>query len=287
MAFTLTRLNKNIDRMCQYYERLRGVDGASAYGFGEDGNTYLSAGAIEDLRADIVAAADTDELAALLVSVNQTITSTSAVKVATEKLRSIMVRNESLVRALAVASGVTTIETYLAYYNTGAGGTFTALQAPQWRELHYQWKRAYPAISNLYFEIIQGGSFRGTTYTNALGKFVASGAGTGSFTNGDVVDYTKYAGGTGKINMSGITGSGNVTITGLGWNPATGAVTASSTWITSVTGNGLTTVTVGAGTAPANCLLVDVTNITIAAGISAGTLYVEAHKPASRLAVPF
>ena len=199
------------------------------------------------------------------------------------------------------SSNFSNTETFLKYYNTGSGGTWTALQDRNWRTIYNAIRggTTYPANYNLYFEVLQGTlDDAAHLYTNGLGKFVATGAGTGNFTKAVVegslidggsttgsVDSTKYAGGVGSLKVSGLTGTGNVTVTGIGFDPATRAVTTSKTWITSVTANGDTAVVVGGGTAPANCLLVMVTNITIAAGISAGTIYVEGKRPTGRLLI--
>lgn len=283
MAITADDFELFADRLCQAYERMRG---GSSYGVGIVGDTSYTYGALDDLLGDISATADADIIGGLYATAKVARDSTYAERIFVRQVQGILERLNGLVRAAGVSATITNIETWLDYYNTGAGGNWNCLMPPQWREIYYQWKRAYPAIDNLYFEIKEGGTFRGTTYTNALGKFVATGAGTGTFTNGAAVDTAKYAGGVGNLKVSGLAGSGNVTITGTGWNPATGAITASVTWITSVSGDGNTALAVGAGTAPANCLINDVTNITTAAGITAGTIYVEALKPTGREVIP-
>ena len=191
------------------------------------------------------------------------------------------------------------LETYLKYYNTTHATKWQALQDKKWRDVYNAVKRGsnYPAAYNVFFEALQGtfGDGSDHLYALGLGRFVASGAGAGTFTDatlqGDLVvgigsdaaiDYTKYAGGTGKLKVSGLAGSGNVTVTGYGMDPATRAVTAAVTWITSITGDGTTTMTKGAGTVPTDSLLLEVSNITIAAGITAGTFYAEAHRPSGR-----
>lgn len=272
------------DHLCQFYERLRG---GSSYGVGVVGDTDKGYGALDDLLAAIAATSDPDQIGGLYNRAKAARDGTYAERLAVRLSQSVLEGLNALVRAANIDASITGVESFLTYYNTGAGGEWNALMpGPQWRELYYQWKRAYPAIGNLYFEVLEGGTFRGTTYTNALGKFVVSGAGTGTFTDGAAVDTTKYAGGIGNLKVSGLTGSGNVTITGTGWNPATNAITASVTWITSVSGDGNTAIVVGGGTAPADCLINNVTNITIAAGITAGTIFVEAKKPTGREAIP-
>lgn len=284
MPIAAADFNLFADRLCQMYERIRG---GSSYGVGVVGDTDKAYGALDDLLGDIATTADPDIIGGLYTVAKSARDSTYAERLMVRQSQAILERLNQLVRAAAIDSSITNIETWLAYYNTGAGGEWNALMpGPQWREIYYQWKRAYPAIGNLYFKVVQGGTFRGTTYTNALAKFVVSGAGAGTLTDGAAVDTTKYAGGLPKINCSGLAGSGNVTITGTGWNPATNAITASVTWITALSGDGLTAIVPGAGTAPADCLINNVTNITIAAGITAGTFYIEAHAPSGREAMP-
>lgn len=284
MPIAAADFNLFADHLCQAYERIRG---GSSYGVGVVGDTDKAYGALDDLLGAISATADADIIGGAYTVAKIARDAMYAERIAVRTFQGVLERLNALVRAANIDSSITGVETWLAYYNTGAGGDWNALMpGPQWREIYYQWKRAYPAVGNLYFEIVQGGTFRGTTYTNALGKFEVTGAGTGNFTNGAAVDTAKYAGGLPKINATSLTGSGNVTITGTGWNPATNAITASVTWITSLSGTGLTAIVPGAGTAPADCLINDVTNITIAAGITAGTFYIEAHKPTGREAIP-
>lgn len=284
MAFTLTRLNKNIDRFCQFYERLRGsYDTAGIYGMGEEGWSYGAAGALADYRADMISAADNSELNALLQQANSAMDACSAVAKALAVIRGSLIKNEGLVRGLAVADGVNSIETYLTYYNTGAGGTWTALQPPQWRELFYQWKRVYPAVSNVYYEVLQAGTFRGTTFTNALRKLIV---GTGT-TAGETVDHTKYCGGIPQVYCSTFNGSSDtVTVTGTEFNRTTGLTTAGVTWTFTVNATGRFA-RVG-GTASADSLIVACSNISAGANITASSvIYAECRRPTSRLAIPF
>jgi len=284
MAITVNDVELFADRLCQAYERMRG---GSSYGIGVVGDTTYSYGALDDLLGDISTTADADVIGGLYSTAKVARDSTYAERIAVRQMQGILERLAGLCRAAAIDSSITNIETFLTYYNTGAGGEWNALMpGPQWRELYYQWKRAYPSVGNCYFKIVQGGTFRGTTYTNALGKFVSSGAGTGTFTDGAAVDTTKYAGGLPFLVTSGLAGSGNLTITGTGWNPATNAITASVTWIVAVTVDGSLAITPGAGTAPADCLINDVTNMTTAAGITAGTFYVEGRAPTGRESIP-
>jgi hypothetical protein len=189
------------------------------------------------------------------------------------------------------ASNYSDLNTYLTYLNT-VGTKWEALQDPSFYDFYYSIKRAYPAVNNVYFEALQGAfDLDDHLYTHGLGRFVATGAGTGNFTAGVVegglitggsIDSSKYCGGFLKLKVSGLAGTGNVTVTGIFYDPATKAVTTSATMITNITGDGTTTAVIGGGTAPADALIIRVTNITTAAGITAGTIYAESHRPSGR-----
>lgn len=281
MALSVVNTNLFLDYCARYYERLRGYSGTT-YGMGESGDTERSAGAVADILAAIAATADSSIINGLYSATVDLQTASQVEKIAAQKLRNFLQQTEGLIRGLGI-SGVTSLSTYLAYYNTGAGGTWTALQNPAFRELYHGWRGAYPSNYNLFFEVVQAGVWRGTTYTNALAKFVVSGAGAGATTDGVAIDSTKYCGGIPAINVSSLTGNGVVTVTGTFFDPATGAVETSKTALFTITAAGHFYRDTGTpGTAATNALLIDVTTITIAAGITAGTFYVEAERPALR-----
>ena len=128
---------------------------------------------------------------------------------------------------------------------------------------------------NLYYEVLQA------VYANALAKLVVAGT---AFTAGVVVDQTKYAGGTPQINVTAITGSGLVTVTGTAFNPATQQTVAGVTW--TATASSTSVIALTPGTAPSNSLIGAVSAISVAAGITAGTIYVEAARPTGRPLLP-
>jgi len=168
-------------------------------------------------------------------------------------------------------AGVQTLDQYLGYYNTTHATKWQALCHPDFRSISL-----FPiSAKNSYFPVKQG-----ATYANALGRLIV---GTG-FTDGFAIDETKYAGGFPKLKVAAITGSGVVTVTGKAYDPATNTVIAGRTW--TVTASAATTYTLAVGTAPANSLIVDVSGISAAGGISAGTMYVESHEPAGRTFLP-
>jgi hypothetical protein len=165
-------------------------------------------------------------------------------------------------------SGVSSLDTYCSYYNTGAGGPWSALLSPDFRTLYGILNvGSYPSPWNVYFEVLQG-----TTYTNGLRKLVVG----GSQTAGQDIDPNKYAGGFGQVKWTGVTGSGSASVTGT-WRKTDGSTQ---------TGDGAAAIAGASGTAVLtppfpNALLLSVTNISVT-GLSAGTIYVEAKRPTGR-----
>ncbi len=285
MSIALANVNLFLDHICRGYARALG---GSSYGIGESGDTDRAQGAAADLETAVMATADSSILVGtatvpgILADVSAWKTSMSAKKVSVP--RSVLNRIEKQVRALNL-TGVNSLDQFLTYYNYGSGGTNTGLQSQYFRILFYQWKNAYPTARNLYFELLQGASFGGTTFTNGLRKLLV---GTGE-TAGDSIS-TDYAGGVPYLKVSGFAGtSGTVTVTGTQYDPATGTRTAGKTWTATVTGNGNFALASGGGTsASANALLCAVSGISAAGSITAPTLiYAETWKPSGRLAVPF
>lgn len=297
MTPTASNINPILDGFVLEYLHTEGLTG-QLYGFGESGTSWGVQNDIATARSAIVSSGDPLLQAAMLGGYSLSITNASGLKSAARIIRDRVSRLNALIKSNALAAGVsavTDLDSYLLYLNTGSGGTWSALQDYNWYAIWNALKPAlYPSVSNLYFEVLEGSlSVPNHLYTNGLGKFLVSGSGAGTFTKavvegllvsdgsgGAMVDSTKYAGGFPYLNISGLTGTGNVTITADGISPA-GSFTG-KTFITSVTTGGSVAVTVGAGTAPTNALITHVTSVSVAAGISAGTIYVEAHRPSGR-----
>lgn len=193
-------------------------------------------------------------------------------------------------------SGVSSLDTFLKYYNIGAGGYWNGLQDGRWfREIYYAVKNAYPSVYNCYFEVLQGTLNAAThLYSYGLGRFVASGAGAGTFTKATLegelitdgsgfgkIDSSKYAGGIAQVVSSGLGGSGVLTMTGNGYDPDTQTVVTGKTWTKTISGDTTSDFDGGTGVS-GNILLLEVTNVTIAAGITAGTFYIQARRPTGR-----
>lgn len=272
--------NSVIDEVCRYYGCLLGTS-ASGLGMGVPNGGYGSEEAAQNLDDLLLAMTDTEPIAALVSQVRTLRTISDSAVTAANFVSPLLVALQAHIMAQQITN-VVTLENYLAHLNV--------TQATKWQGLQsYRWKRLYevftggttPAPYNLYFEVLQG-----ATYDKGLGRFVVSGAGAGTYTDGVAVDAA-YAGGFPKVNVSGLAGSGLVTVTGTAYDPATQATSGSKTWTATVSGNGLTALAPGGATpAPTDSLIVGVDNITIAAGITAGTIYVEAHRPTGRPLLP-
>lgn len=268
----ISNLNVVLDNLVAAYLRLVGSTTSPGNGLGDSGATWGAQKELADALAELLNIADATTISDLAPGINRMRDELTAAKVF-RAFNSLLGRLDVHARKQASTS-YTTADSLLVWRNTGETTKWQCLQHPSLREMWFAARGTYPSPSVCAFPVVQG-----ATYAQGLGGFAVSGAGTGTFTNGAAVDSSKYAGGLPQIRATSLTGSGNVTVTGVGFNPATKAVTGSVTWITNVTGTGATAMTVGAGTAPADCLLVDVTNISIAAGITAGQLYVEAAAP--------
>lgn len=278
-------VNLFLDHISRGYARQLG---GSSYGTGELGDTDRAAGAAADLLAAVLATADasilvgTASVPGMLTDVANWQAATSAIKHSTP--RAVLNRIEKQVRALGL-TGVNSLDQFLTYYNYGSGGTNTALQSPYFREIFRNWKNAYPTARNLYFEVLQGGEFDGTTFANALRSLLV---GTGQTAGASI--STDYAGGVPYLKVSGFAGSSDtVTVTGTQYDPATGTRTTGKTWTATVNADGNFALASGGGTpAAANALIVAVSGIVAGANITAPTLiYAEARRPSGRLAVPF
>lgn len=257
-----------LDGICLGYSKLVGTSG-SGYGLSEPDGTYGVADAAGDTVTAIAGFTDVNPKVDLLATFNQWKDSLSSLTYYGEKARPIL---RKLTKHALDRGGYSTFDAFLTYLNTGDATKWQALAPSNWRDIHYKALGVYPAVNNLYFELLQG-----TTYTNGLRKLVVSGA---VQTAGTDIDSTKYAGAVPYLKASGITGSGVVTVTGTQYDPATKTTTAGKTWTATVSGNGDFALAVG--TASANSLIVAVSSISAAAGLTAGTIYAEAHRPSGR-----
>lgn len=265
------------DKLTAYWLACLGTD-AGQMGMRTEGATGGGWAKADDIVDLVLALADIDQIVSLADAARTLRTATDAYNsVGALAAPFVNALNQEALRSAGVAgiANVNTLDTFLTYYNTGDGGDFACLMPPDFRAMYYAAKKAYPSAWNVYFEVIQG-----ATYANGLRKLVVTGAGTGNQTAGEAISSSNYAGGVGKIIVSGITGSGVVTVTGT-WRLVDGTVTTGDG---SVTASANTTYTL---TPPATgALLLTVTGIAAANGITAGTIYAEAHRPAGRTNPP-
>ena len=172
------------------------------------------------------------------------------------------------------SSTITNLDSLMYWYNFGNGVTYwQCLAAPQWVSAYNAIHAVNPNPLNVYFVCTQGGSYGGTTFTNALAKFIVSGS---VYTAGYTIPYTTYAGGLAYWNFTGGSGSGTVTVVGKDQQNNTETWTVNQT---GASGNLLMT-----PSTHAYSLITKVSSVTDAAG--AGTGYVEAHAPAGRTYPP-
>lgn len=175
--------------------------------------------------------------------------------------------------AQAGIQGANDLDSFATYYNLTTTTKWQCLFAPDLRELWGLWRNGnYPSPHNVYFEVLQG-----STYPNALRKLVV---GTGQ-TSGYDIPATQYAGGFPQLKWTDVSGSGTVQVAGT-WRKTDG---------TTATGTGSVNVSGASGTASitppfTGALILDCSGITPAAGITAGTFYVEAVRPTGRTNPP-
>lgn len=284
MSISTANVNKFLDIVVQGYARALGS--SAGYGIGASGAAYGTAAAATALRTAVLDTEDAGVVtASMLSSLARWIGAMDAVKLILP--RGVLDQVEKQIRGLTSPTTFASLDAYLSYYNYGAGGTNTALQSQYFRELYYRWKGAYPTARNLYFQLKQGESFGGVTFTNALRKEVITG-GVGVETAGTDIS-ANYAGGVPYLRVSGFAGTTDtVTVTGTQYDPATGTRTATKTWTVSVTGDGTFALASGGGNAAsANALICIVSAISAGSNITDATIYVEAWAPSGREAIPF
>ncbi len=268
-ALSATDLGTILDGICLGYAKLVGTSG-SGYGLGEPDGTYGTADAAGDLVTAVAGMSDVNTQVDLLAATSAWKDSLSSIAYYAAKVRPLL---GTLGKHALSRGSYASVDAMLTFLNTGDTSKWQALAPKQWRDIHYAALGSYPSAYNVYFEVLQG-----STYANGLRKLVVSGA---VQTAGTSIDSTKYAGGVAKLIASGVTGSGLVTVTGTAFDPATKTTSSGVTWTVTVTGNG--TFTLAVGTAPANSLIVAVSSISAAAGLTAGTIYAEAHRPSGRV----
>lgn len=292
---SVTQMNSLLDYSCDW---ARDIYGSSSSGFGS-GSAAVSFGAkanADAIMTLINGSGDPDIYLTLGKYAQDLVNGTSWQQIVKKVMTAWINGLDRHVYQKSGITGVGSTDTFLKYYNIGAGGYWNGLQDGRWfRDAYYAAKNAYPSVYNCYFEVLQGTLNASThLYSLGLGRFVTSGAGAGTFTKATLegelvtdgagfgkIDGTKFAGGVASVVVSGLSGSGVLTMTGNGYDPVTESIVTGKTWTKTISGN--TTYDFDGGTGfTGNILLLEVTNVSIAAGITAGTFYIQARRPTGR-----
>lgn len=196
-------------------------------------------------------------------------------------------------------ANVNSLNDFLSYYNTTnlpsthSAYVWEALVHPSFAELCSYALGMTISPHNVYFEVLQG-----STYTLGLGRYVTSGAATGTFTGAQEsnfvsnatatlesgtfpvgnttlgLDSSLYAGGFAYLKASASV-AGTFTVYGVWRNPVTGGLQYGAGTVTGISGSGSYLITPPV----ANGLLIQVTSITYASGETGKTVYINAVMP--------
>ena len=189
-------------------------------------------------------------------------------------------------QANSVNGSILNIDTFMYWYNFLNSASYWQCLAPP------DWTIMYPTVFglgsapnplNVYFPCIQGHTYLGTTFTNALAKLVIAGPTT---TLGYVIPTANYAGSFAYAQWTGATGSGacSITVHGLDQQGNSETWTLTGTW-SDANFNATNT---GVALVPSTrtySLISSVTSITVT-GMTAGTMYIESRPPSGRVYPP-
>lgn len=277
---TASILNSILDNACGYYLDILGTSG-SGFGYGTGGASWGASIKSGNISTAVTGSGDLSLINTLATAVLQTVNNCTGAIAAGGALSPLLFAVQNNIIGNSPTQTVTNLNSYLTYLNTSNSGSYwAALQNPAWNVLGGAWFVGQtPSAWNVYADSPGGGV--DAIYSAGLGTLIV---GTG-FTAHDVIDSTKYAGGFPALVVTGLTGTGTVTITGTARNPASYQSTvAGVTWTAAVTTNG--TVVLTPGTAPAGSLILAVSAISAAVGVVAGTLQVVSQAPAGRPVEP-
>ena len=169
-------------------------------------------------------------------------------------------------------SGVTDVDSFSAYNNTGAGGPYAALMAPEFLTLYNIVYGKNPSATNVYAPAV-----------SSIGTVVVVASTPGSPGSLNPIDTSTYAGAAvANVVVTGFAGTtAIITVTGQA-RTSSGTLVSSRTWTVSVTGNGTFTLV----PTIAGDLVTSVTSMAVAAGITAGTFAIGCAVPAGRTDPP-
>lgn len=252
----------------------------NGYGIGTEGGSSGAAGRLQQMLTDIGAETDPAFPGQVYSSLAVAVERVNAIDLIGLELRRVLGRVNAHAKVYGGAN-FSSLDTWLTYLNI-TSGTWEGLMDQRWNDLYPIYRNGTaPTVTNVYREVLQGTSDAARhLFTNGLRKGVVTGSGAELETAGQDIDSATYAGGIPAIIISGITGTGTITVTGTFRKRSDSQVESGVTATFAVTGNG--TFYRSGGTASADALILTATSLTTPAGISAGTYYVEAHRPALR-----
>jgi len=245
----------------------------SGYGAGDRslslGSTWGTDLKARNLESLVLGTADPDRIKRLFNSVDALVTASNYEVQLKNQLSGWLTALNQDCRLSGITGaypGVVDIDTFAAYFNTGAGGPWLCLLPPDWIAVSFNVLGKNPQAVNVYSPAIVN-----------MAQWVITGAGTGTFTPGTAVGAAYAGAAVPQLTTTGITGTGIVTVTGTNH-----AGVAARTWTVSVTGNAVYTLVPTVATD----LLHSVTSIAAASGLTAGTAVVGAAIPAGRTNPP-
>ena len=272
--FTPTNIANITDKGAAAWEALNGTSGS---GFGCGDGTYGYSKKLGDLNGIIAALGDAGEETILAPIVQGWPTSEETAEIWNFRMTPFFAGLDREARqSVGLDASIKSLDTLMSWLNFRNGVTYWQCLA------HMDWVAMFNAIHgvnpdhhNVYYQVTQGASYGGTTFTNALAKLVVPGPTT---TLGFVIDPTTFSGGLAYWTWTGGTGSGIITVTGLDQDGN------AETW--TVTQTGASGSLLMTPSTHAYSLITKVLTVAAAGGVTATTGYVESHAPAGRSVPP-
>lgn len=274
-AITNDQVTAYTDKAVALY--LAGI-GNTPDGMGTFGGTFGASKKAQDIEGLVLATEDYD-IVGTLAAATRALRNACDGRVVLSGLMSgwLLAMNQACAAAGAEleVEAITDLNSFATYFNLTETTKWDCLFAPDFYDIYSRALNALLSEHNTYFEVLQG-----ATYTNGLAKFQVG----GGLTLGATIDSAKYAGGFGQLDLNSITSSAPDVVTVAGTFRKTDGTTA--------TGDATATISSGTSSPAAltppftDALLLSVSNITVAAGITGGTIYVEAARPAGRTNPP-
>lgn len=259
---TATQLANITDDIANFY--LRALGTAPTYGLGNTADADRARLALSQLEGHVIGTNDLVLIGQLSSAITTAKANTTAKAVAAIAFTEFMRRLETQIASYQIPNAVT-FDGFVTYLNTNGSPYWGAVLHPIWSEL-------WPLFR-----------FGATLSPTCLYQVATLGTWTpgGGFVAGSTIDHLVYAGGQCEIDVTGHAGNFDVVVTGVGYDPATKATIAGSTWTkNAVAGNG-NHVLVSAQ----ERLIVQATAINVT-GTNPATITIRADAPTGRPALP-